>query len=98
MGLRRIAGIFTYKVTTNTCDTRDTWRILDAPIGRLYMRHKTVESVNSHEIKISAGKAKNSSFNILNWKPIFRLKKKFKTFLKKTLTFFEKTLTFFEKG
>jgi hypothetical protein len=65
---------------------------------RLYVRYKTVESVDLHEIKISAGKAKNSSFNFLNWKPIFRLKKKVKTFLKKTLTFFEKTLTFFEKG
>ena len=27
MGIRRIAGIFTYKVTTNPRDTRDTWRL-----------------------------------------------------------------------
>ena len=28
MGIRRIAGIFTYRVTMNPRDTRDTWRIL----------------------------------------------------------------------
>ena len=33
-------------------DTCDTWRALDAPMGRLYMRHKSVPSVVYEKIHV----------------------------------------------